>query len=121
MYNASVTLLAHGRNFDDDTGYPTQEDEPEILIENAPCEFSPASTARRTVNDAGMKQYSRTLPTLLMETDEDFDVRVGDQADVTLDGETEAKRFTVERAEKVRGIGGDEWFLELERVEVPAH
>jgi hypothetical protein len=121
VYNATCTLYAHGRDFDDDTGYPTEEDEPEILLQDAPCLFSPASGARATVNGSGMKEYSKTLPQLLLEADEDFDVRVGDQADVLLHGEDTAKRYGIERAEKVVGIGGAEWFLELERIDVPAN
>lgn len=119
VYNATVTIMASGRGFDDDKGYPTAEEEPEILIEDAPCSFSPAGSSRMTKNADGQKSYSKKLPQLLLETDEDFDVRIGDLADVLLHGETDGKRYTVESAEKVVGIGGAEWFLELERIEVP--
>lgn len=109
--NATFSLYRGGIAYDEDTGYRTSTSETTILSSKA-CFFSTHPSAKREQYTNGLRQYVK--PVFLLMSWEQTEIKVGDRAEVTINGITAS--YTVNNAEPVGGRRFH-WECEVERIE----
>ena len=118
MYdNAKVTITRPVKTRSQTTGYKTNASAASV-ISNVRCLYS-ESPRGRSVFANGIEQYTKPVPNIAIYVPITGVIQVGDQAVITPDATATATTYTVNAANKVKGLALSHWVVELEAVKTP--
>jgi len=109
--NATITIARRGTTYSQTTGDRTSASGTTILTA-ADCLFSQVRQSGRNRYTEGQREFSQTVPGVLIPNQTSIVIKVGDQAVLVCEGITES--YTVNHAVLTKGITESHWELELD-------
>lgn len=109
--NATITIKRRGTTYDQTTGDRTAGTQA-LVLKNAACVFSQIRQSGRSRFQEGVREYSETVPGVLIPDQNSTIIKIGDEATVKCEGITGT--YTVNHTVLSSGLTESHWELELE-------
>jgi hypothetical protein len=116
VQNATITIERNPIEYDDETGNRKVKDNPETIVDDAPCFFFPSRASRRAFAGT-LRDSVKMVPALTYDDPGELSIKVGDMAFVTWQGVT--TEYKIGHAFISQGIAFRKWYIELEAIDVP--